>query len=168
MKKIIIQGSSNSYGNTNQIAKLIQKETECDLIDLKSYEIGQFDYNFNNSKDDFLPLIRKIADYDFIFFLTPIYWYSMSGIMKTFFDRITDCLKIEKEIGRKLRNKKMIAVSCGSEKMPTEAFFTPFKLSAKYLGIEYLGDLHTWIEKDEPDEEVILSVQKFVKRLQIQ
>ncbi len=165
MKKVIIQGSSKSNGNTNQIAKLIQKELECDLVDLKNYQIGQFDYDFKNRQDDFLPLINKIITYDLILFLTPVYWYSMSGLMKTFFDRITDCLKIEKETGRRLRGKYMMAISCGSERKATEGFFVPFELSAQYLGMEYLGDLHTWIEKDEPNEEVIHNVQRFIQRL---
>ncbi len=165
MKKVIIQGSSRSNGHTNQVAKLIQKELECDLIDLKNYQIGQFDYDFKNRQDDFLPLIRKITDYDLIMFLTPVYWYSMSGLMKIFFDRITDCLKIEKETGYRLRGKYMTAISCGSEKKATEGFFVPFELSAQYLGMLYLGDLHTWIEKDKPDQEVIHSVQRFIQQL---
>ncbi|WP_350287371.1 NAD(P)H-dependent oxidoreductase [uncultured Croceitalea sp.] len=165
MKKVIIQGSSRSNGNTNQIAQLIRKEPEWDLIDLKNYQIGQFDYDFKNRYDDFFPLIRKITDYDLILFLTPVYWYSMSGLMKTFFDRITDCLKIEKETGRRLRGKCMTVISCGSEKKTTDGFFVPFELSAQYLGMEYWGDLHTWIEKDKPDEEVIDSVQRFIQRL---
>ncbi|MCP4458779.1 MAG: NAD(P)H-dependent oxidoreductase [Cytophagales bacterium] len=37
---------------------------------------------------------------------TPVYWYSMSGIMKVFLDRIYDVLTIEKELGRKLHGKK--------------------------------------------------------------
>lgn len=162
MRKVIIQGSSKSNGNTNQIAKLIQKEQEFDLINLKNYSIGQFDYDFNNSHDDFLPLIRTITDYDLILFMTPVYWYSMSGFMKTFFDRITDCLKIEKETGRRLSGKYMAAISCGSEKKATEGFFVPFELSAHYLGMQYLGDLHTWIEKEKPNKEVISNVQRFI------
>ena len=165
MKKVIIQGSSKSNGNTNQIAKLIQKELKCDLLDLKNYQIGQFDYEFNNREDDFLPLIRKIADYDLIIFLTPVYWYAMSGIMKTFFDRIADCLKIEKETGRKLHGKYMATVSCGSEKKATEGYFIPFQLTAQYLEMKYLGDLHTWIESEQPNKKVIDSVEKFVEEV---
>jgi multimeric flavodoxin WrbA len=165
MKKVIIQGSSKSNGNTNQIAKLIQKELEFDLIDLKNYSIGQFDYDFKNRQDDFLPLIKQITDYDLILFMTPVYWYSMSGFMKTFFDRITDCLKIETEIGRKLRGKYMVAISCGSENKAIKGFFIPFQLSAQYLGMEYLGDLHTWIEKEKPNKTVILNVKKFVQQI---
>ena len=165
MKSVIIQGSARSNGNTNQIARLLQGGQEFDLIDLKDYQIGPFDYDFKNQEDDFIPLFKKITEYDLILFLTPIYWYSMSGIMKVFFDRITDCLKIEKELGRKLRGKQMAAVSCGSEKKATEGFFIPFRLSAAYLGMEYLGDLHTWVEEQNPDKEVIQRIKKFASQI---
>ncbi len=163
MKRVIIQGSSNSHGNTNHIAKLIQEEIKCDFIDLKNYNVGHFDYEFKNRQDDFLPLIKEISDYDLMLFLTPVYWYAMSGIMKTFFDRISDCLKIEKDTGRKFRGKYMASVSCGSEKKATEGFFIPFNLSAQYLGMKYIGDIHTWIEKDKPDKEVTHIVQSFIQ-----
>ena len=35
-----------------------------------------------------------------IIFVTPVYWYAMSGRMKVFFDRWTDLLKIDKDTGR--------------------------------------------------------------------
>ena len=42
-----------------------------------------YDYEYKNQNDDFLPTIKKILAYDLILFITPVYWYSMSGIMKT-------------------------------------------------------------------------------------
>jgi len=162
MRKVIIQGSARSEGNTNKIVKLFQDEHDFDFIDLKDYQIGQFDYNFKNRKDDFIPLITTIVEYDFILFVTPVYWYAMSGIMKTFFDRITDCLKMEKEIGRRLRGKCMAAVSCGSEKKAITGFFIPFQLSAEYLGMKYLGSLHTWLGNEEPNGIIRDNVKKFL------
>lgn len=74
--------------------------------------------------------------------------------MKTFFDRITDFLKMDKETGRKLRGKYMGAISCGSDKNEIEGFFLPFKRSAEYLGMQYVGDVHTWISEVDPDAQV--------------
>ena len=111
MKRIIVQGSSRSNGNTNKIVQFLQSHLECDFIDLSECDIRQYDYKNRNQNDDFLTTIEKIVEYDLIIFATPVYWYSMSGIMKTFFDRITDCLNIDKEIGRKLHGKNMAASS---------------------------------------------------------
>ncbi|WP_108868049.1 flavodoxin family protein [Aquimarina aquimarini] len=146
-KGVILQGSSRSSGNTNVIALFIQEKTGFDIIDLKPKNIGPFDYDLKNKDDDFIPLFKEIVDkYDTLIFATPVYWYTMSGIMKNFMDRITDCLKTEKEIGRKLRGKKMGLISCGSDSELKEGFTMPFVESANYLGMSYLGDIHTWLE----------------------
>ena len=166
MKRLIIQGSSLSRGNTHTIAKLVQEQVSCDLIDLNDYTIGPFDYAFKNQDDDFLPLFRKIvAEYDMLIFATPVYWYSMSGTMKIFFDRISDCLKIDKETGRKLRGKHMAMFSCGSDSDEVPGFEVPFKLSAEYLGMHYRGHVHTWISGDSVAEEVVERVRGFCQRL---
>lgn len=150
MKGIFIQASSNSKGNTHKVLTFLQRKCSYPIIDLKEKEIGQFDYNFVNQDDDFIPLMNEIVEnYDIIIFATPIYWYTMSGILKKFFDRISDCLKIEKELGRKLRGKKMAIISCGSGPEIFEGFHMPFIHSAKYLGMDYIGDIHSWVENEE-------------------
>jgi len=166
MKRIIIQGSSRRKGNTNKVVRLLMKELEFDLVDLSLKKIGYFDYEFENQEDDFLSIIKQIAnEYELIVFATPVYWYSMSGLMKTFFDRLSDCLRIEKETGRKLRGKNMAVISCGSDEIETEGFFTPFRKSAAYLGMTYLGNIHTWIEDELVSNEVETRIQNFVKLL---
>ncbi|UCE93661.1 MAG: NAD(P)H-dependent oxidoreductase [Flavobacteriaceae bacterium] len=149
VKGVIIQGSSRSNGNTGKIVNFIKEKTGFAIIDLRSKNIGAFDYNFENKNDDFLPLMQEIVqNYDTIIFATPVYWYSMSGIMKIFFDRISDCLKSEKELGRKLRGKSMGMVSCGSGVELKKGFEMPFVESANYLGMNYLGGIHTWMENE--------------------
>jgi len=166
MKRIIIQGSSRSNGNTNKVVRLLMKELEFDVVDLSLKKIGYFDYEFKNQTDDFLSIIKQIADeYELIVFATPVYWYSMSGMMKTFFDRLSDCLRIEKETGRKLKGKNMAAISCGSDEIETEGFFTPFRKSAEYLGMNYFGNIHTWVEDELISNEVETRIKNFVKLL---
>ena len=168
MKGIIILGSSNSYGNTYEIVEHLNKSLQFKIVDLKTKNIGEFDYEFKNREDDFLPLMRDIVqNYDLILFATPVYWYSMSGIMKTFFDRISDCLKIEKETGRKLRGMKMAALSCGSDGHINEAYYMPFIESANYLGMHYSGHVHTWKNGDAISEEVKNRLDDFAKKLSL-
>lgn len=166
VKGVIIQGSSRSNGNTNKIVSFVQKETDFDIIDLKSKQIGGFDYNFKNRDDDFLPLMKEIVSkYDTIIFATPVYWYSMSGIMKNFFDRITDCLKIEQEIGKKLRGKAMGMISCGSDSELRTGFKMPFVESANYLGMHYVGDIHTWMENEIISEPLKKDLATFIEKI---
>lgn len=163
MRGVILQGSSKSNGNTNKIALFIKERTGFDIIDLKSKNIGPFDYDFKNRGDDFLPTIKEIVEnYDILIFATPVYWYAMSGIMKTFIDRITDCIKIEKTIGRKLTGKKMGMISCGSGSELKKGFTMPFIESAYYLGMDYLGDIHTWIEDENIPKQLQNSINVFI------
>ena len=163
---VIIQGSSRSEGNTNIIAKYLQGKTGFDIIDLKSKNISSFDYDFNNQGDDFLPLMKELVEnYEVLIFATPVYWYSMSGIMKNFFDRISDCLKIEKDTGRKLRGKSMGMISCGSDSELKEGFEMPFKESANYLGMHYLGSIHTWLENEQISEALQKEINSFSEKL---
>ncbi|MBG6132362.1 multimeric flavodoxin WrbA [Aquimarina sp. EL_43] len=163
MRGVILQGSSKSNGNTNKIALFIKERTGFDIIDLKSKNIGPFDYDFKNRDDDFLPTIKEIVEnYDTLIFATPVYWYAMSGIMKTFMDRITDCIKIERTTGRKLRGKKMVMISCGSGSELKKGFTMPFIESAHYLGMEYLGDIHTWIEDENIPKQLENDINVFI------
>lgn len=163
MKKgIILLGSSNSKGETFTVSKYLSDQTNFPIIDLKSKFIEPFDYEFKNSKDDFLPLIKEIVDkFEIIVFATPVYWYTMSGTMKIFFDRISDCLKTEKETGRKLRGKKMAVLSCGSDNELKSGFHMPFIESANYLGMKYIGDVHCWLDEDNIPNIVEQNLKQF-------
>ncbi len=167
MKIIIIQGSSRSTGNTSVIISALRTHLQADLLDLRTINISPYDYENANRGDDFLPAMRNIVTYDLIILVTPVYWYSMSGLMKNFLDRLTDCLKIEKETGRKLRGKALAVIACGSDNNQTPGFFEPFKLSAAYLGMDYLGSLHTWLV-GEPEIEVLNSLSGFAESLKKQ
>ena len=149
MKKVIIVGSSRKNGDTEIAAKDIIKHTGWDIINLSDYNFSYFDYNHKNKTDDYIPLMKKIiATYDVLIFATPVYWYSMSGIMKVFFDRITDLLTIEKDLGRQLRGKKMAVICCSNGDDLNKNFWMPFQESAKYLGMSYLGNLHHYLKSN--------------------
>lgn len=99
-----------------------------------------------------------IEGYDTLVFATPVYWYAMSGIMKVCFDRITDLLTIEKELGRQLRGKNMGALSCSNGDNLGDDFWHPFIKIAEYLGMNYLGNVHTHLKKTD-----LVSLKEFIK-----
>lgn len=144
MKIVIIVGSSRNDGDTSNLAKVLMEKAKWDLINLNDYSFSYYDYNHENINDDYLRLMRQIIDkYDTLVFATPVYWYSMSGIMKVFFDRITDLLEVEKSLGRKLRGKNVAAISCSIGNNLNDSFWLPFSETANYLGMNYLGHIHT-------------------------
>ncbi|MDO6489913.1 MULTISPECIES: flavodoxin family protein [unclassified Cellulophaga] len=162
MKKVVIVGSSRNDGDTANLTKKLIEKSKWDLVNLNDYEFSYFDYKHENRNDDYLNLMKEIIEkYETLIFVTPIYWYSMSGIMKVFFDRFTDLLTIEKELGRKLRGKKMAVMSCSVGENLGENFWLPFSETAKYLGMKYVGNSHTIAgEKNE------LKITDFIKQIE--
>ncbi len=165
-KGIIILGSSRSKGDTFQMANYVSNKTGFPIIDLKEKKIGEFDYDNQYAEDDeFMPIIRQIAkNYQTIIVASPVYWYSMSGIMKTFFDRLSDIIRYEKDTGRMFRGKSMAAISCSGPDI-VDGFYMPYRESANYLGMQYLGEVHTWITEGAIDEEVKSKLNMFIAKL---
>lgn len=167
MKTIIVNGTHRADGHTTQVVDILAEKMAADVVTLLDYTIGHYTYDYQHKDDDFLKLMERIATYDCILFATPIYWYQMSGRMKVFFDRITDCLKIAKPLGRSLMGTKVAAISCGSWDDCPSGFFDPFRLSAEYLDMQYLGDQHVWITDKEAavSKECMERINSFVKKL---
>jgi multimeric flavodoxin WrbA len=156
-KKVIIQGSSRSNGNTANSITAISEKYNIDVIDLNNYSFSYYDYDSNNLNDDFLPLITSIIKkYDTLIFATPVYWYNMSGIMKVFFDRFSDLIRVEKETGRKLRGKNMFVISNSHSDEIDASFYIPFQKSADYLGMNYTGEIHLNADKLKIENKIIL------------
>ncbi len=159
MRTLIILGSSRKDGATKKAIDEMVGLTQWDVIDLNEYKFSYYDYEHKNLDDGYIDLMRTILEkYDVLIFATPVYWYSMSGIMKVFFDRITDLLDVEKELGRKLRTKSMAAVSCSVGNHLDENFWLPFCETARYLGMKYIGNLHV-VENRNQSEKIRTFVQ---------
>ena len=149
MKKLILLGSARNDGDTKNLTSQLAQRTGWDVIDLNNYTISNYDYNHANRDDDYLPLMKSIlATYDTLIFATPVYWYAMSGIMKTFFDRITDLITVEKDLGRTLRGKKMAVLTSSAGSNLGDDFWIPFKASAEYLGMHYVANAHCFEGED--------------------
>ena len=162
MKKVVIVGSSRNDGDAANLTKQLIEKSEWELINLNDYEFSYFDYEHRNRNDDYLNLMKEIVEkYETLIFITPIYWYSMSGIMKVFFDRFTDLLTIEKELGRKLRGKRMAVMSCSVGENLGENFWLPFSETARYLGMEYICNSHTITGENNE-----LKVTEFIKQIE--
>lgn len=140
-------GSSHQNGNTALVTKAFAEISNSHIIDLGQKDISYYDYDHKNRHDDFLTVIQDfIENYDTLVIVTPIYWYTMSAEVKTFLDRISDLLTIEKETGRKLRGKSMALISQTEGDFFHEWFAEPIRLTAKYLGMEFKGHTHVSIE----------------------
>jgi multimeric flavodoxin WrbA len=149
---LIIFGSSRSDGDTFRALQTIFKNLpQIPMVDLNDLSISYYDYLGRNVNDDFLPLAEKMVLHNPLILATPVYWYTMSAIMKTFLDRWTDLLDVKKEIGRQLRGKSLfiIAVHQGQSKGFEEAF----SQTAEYMGMKYGGCFYYHAKPDDIAEQ---------------
>tara|TARA_B110000881_G_C18405476_1_gene428159 strand:- start:208 stop:669 length:462 start_codon:yes stop_codon:yes gene_type:complete len=139
MKVAVILGTSKSDGNTRQFVDSFVEKSGARIFDLALHNISFFDYAHTNKTDDFLPLMHELVSYDHIVFATPVYWYSMSAQLKIFFDRFSDLLTIEKDLGRKLKGKSISVLATGYDLVCPECFIQPFEMTANYLELSFKG-----------------------------
>lgn len=137
---IVIFGSSRDSGNTWKAIQMVLQNHTVPLRNLNDLNISNFDYEYKNQDDDFLPLAQEMVKHDPIILATPVYWYTMSAVMKTFIDRWSDFTTHAKDIGRQMRGKTLyIITSYHMHPEGKKGFEAIFKQSAEYMGMKYGG-----------------------------
>ena len=139
----VIVGSSRRNGATMALARaMFAGAADAEIVFLGDHLIHPYSYDHVHAGDDFLPLARRMAAADTIVFATPVYWYTMSAQMKTFFDRLTDLTEIEKPLGRALAGKRAFLISTTGPSGLPESFALPFRETAGYFDMEWGGHYH--------------------------
>jgi multimeric flavodoxin WrbA len=175
MQTAIVLGTARRQGNTAQLSSHVSRylanvtpSAPPALFDLAEYDIGGYDYAHHNRHDDFLPLIRKIMACERIVLATPMYWYAASGIMKTFLDRLSDLVTIEKDLGRQLRGRRAALIATGGDLEPPACFEDVFRLIWQYLGVQHEGMLYCHCPGTYDAGTHETAVAGFVRRLHAQ
>lgn len=135
---LIIFGSSRSDGDTLQAVNLVIKSRSVPIIDLKNLNIAHYDYNYENKHDDFITLAEKMVQHNPIILATPVYWYTMSALMKTFIDRWSDLLDIRKDLGYRLPGKELLVIASYGTSIP-KGFEDAFSQTCAYMDMQYKG-----------------------------
>ena len=91
-KKLVVYYSYT--GHTKMIAESIQKELGCDILEIKPVQPYSTDYQTvvdeeqNNDSSNKTPEIQKIdkdlSDYDEIIIGSPVWWYTIAPVIRTF------------------------------------------------------------------------------------
>lgn len=123
MAKVLIIVGSRREGNSKILAKrlkegLLNNRISCDIIIPGNQKIylctGCMDCDINgvcDFKDDMESNIKKVLESDYLVFITPTRWNTLSGDLKIFMDRLNPLYS-----NSKLKDKKMIALVVGSKK----------------------------------------------------
>lgn len=146
---LVIFGSARSDGGTKTAVDMVTGQHPVEFIDLSLQNISGYDYQNRNQSDDFLGLAEKMTLKETLIFATPVYWYAMSGPLKTFFDRFTDLITIRKDLGRALKGKYCYLICAGASEVMPEGFEIPFKATCDYMKMEYKGGFYFHTGKNE-------------------
>lgn len=136
-KVLVILGTARDESNTLKAIRAHLPFKDYELIELHKMDIGLYEYA-NRNTDDFLDIALKMSVADTIVFATPVYWYAMSGVLKVFFDRLTELITTSKDVGRALKGKEVYLLATGSEEELPEGFEVPFKKTSEYFDMHYM------------------------------
>lgn len=103
MKVLIINGSPRNNGNCEWLSEQLKEKyqsDECTYVALKDLSFSNCSGCINcrtgegicKTDDDLKPVLPKLLESDLIILLSPNYYSSVTGICKTFIDRMV-CLK---------------------------------------------------------------------------
>lgn len=153
-RPLVILGSNRKQSNTRAFVEKAMAGVEYRLLDLLDYSIASYSYaHVYPAQDTFAHLIEQLLQHQTLVLATPVYWYNMSGGMKTFFDRLTDLITVHKALGRKLKGKNMFVLAAGNNPALPPGFLVPFELTCQYLDMHFRGSLYHSEENPEPTAE---------------
>jgi multimeric flavodoxin WrbA len=133
------------------LAKLkINRCASCDLCHTRDHYLRCI----YDGKDDVRDIFNKMAEADIIVFATPVYIFSMSGLMKTFLDRInstsnSDDLRLSKSslffhhIDQAVCSKPFVVLVCcnNMEDETPKNILSYFRTYSKFMDASQVGTL---------------------------
>lgn len=163
---LIILGSARKKSNTRCFSEAVFQGRGYSLLDLLDFHIAPYSYEEDYPPDDGFPELSQILlQHQLIVFATPVYWYAMSGLLKVFFDRLTDLITIRKESGRQLRGRITALLAVGSDDALPDGFTVPFSSTSRYLGMEFIASAYAPIARLKDDEFIRQQRTAFLQKL---
>jgi hypothetical protein len=166
---LILAGTARPHGDTVLAARRLCAELggEASLVDLAALDLQPFAYGGRADRDGFAALVSQMLEHRQIVFATPVYWYAMSGVLKVFFDRLTDLLQPpHKELGRALAGRGAWLLATGTDPEPPPGFTEPFARTAGYFGLRWGGECYVRsIGGAPPDEDELAKLTILAAKL---
>jgi multimeric flavodoxin WrbA len=142
MRYVALLASSRSYGHTRALLDFITAGRAVEFLDINDFKIAPYSYTHRYEDDGFLTILDRILAAEVIIFATPVYWYTMSGQLKIFFDRLTDLVRQHRELRGELVGKLCFAVATSESRTLPPGFEVPFEMTCHYLGMHWGGCFH--------------------------
>lgn len=138
-KYLFLNGSMNKDGRTARMAARLLDGKSYDtlnLVDMKIAQLGQ-----SKEGDQFQETMNALKAADTVVIGSPVYWYTMGGLLKTWVDRLYELQGSDPGLG----GKRMVFIFQGSapSKMAIESTSYIFERIAGLMGMEFLGTITT-------------------------
>ena len=140
-------GSSRVDGNSEQLTKQVlegikYKSTRLNNVVIHPIQDKRHSVEgFTKINDEYDAIINQILESNVIIFTTPIYWYSMSGQMKIFIDRISQAIRDERypHLGAHFKKIQAIVLATGGDEPHLKGLpmIQQFQYIFDFLGIHF-------------------------------
>jgi multimeric flavodoxin WrbA len=107
------------------------------IVDQRHEEGG-----FQPVDDDYDQVIQEMLAHDTLVFVSPIYWYSVTGHMKNMFDRWSQCLRDPRfDFKALMKQKKAYAIVVGGDNPRIKALpmIQQLKYTFDFVGLPFEG-----------------------------
>jgi multimeric flavodoxin WrbA len=142
-KPLVILGSARMDSNTRVSVSKLFGEGDFNSINLLDYIVSPYSHEGKYPrKDQFMTIIEEIILHERIILATPVYFYTMSGLMKSFIDRFYDFKTTKTEYAEELEDKKLFVVASGTDHELPDGFEIPFEKTAQYFNMNYKGCIY--------------------------
>ncbi|MGX9933529.1 flavodoxin family protein [Virgibacillus salarius] len=145
MKIAVFHGSTRVNGNTEYLTYQAVPKEKGTHIYLRDHDIQPIidkrhaPEGFPVVEDDHTQLIDQLLEHDTLVFSTPIYWYGMSGPMKTFIDRWSQILRDDSyshfRVALKEKNVYLIIVGGDHPRVKGLPLIQQFKYICEFYGM---------------------------------
>lgn len=173
-KFVIFNGSSRYAGNCAAVVEKVFSGFDAAEFRLKDFAITQYeDYRETSLKyktvsDDYDYLINQFLLGEVIVFISPVYWYGISGTMKVFIDRFSESLKKIPDFRQRCQGKKIVLIVIGGDNPQVKAdiIATQFQYICEFLGMSLCHTFKGEAERSgdilkQPD--FILSIKNYLE-----
>ncbi|GGE59801.1 flavodoxin family protein [Priestia taiwanensis] len=124
MKITTFIGSSRKDSNSELLADFVTKDIDHQKIHVRDlfiqpiHDLRHDKDGFQVVNDDYDTVIKAFLESDLLIFSTPIYWYSMSGIMKNMIDRLSHAIRDTRfpQLKEYLQSVEAIVIAVGGDK----------------------------------------------------
>ena len=141
---LVLLASARSAGHTAALVRHVFNSPDYVVTDLLATSLAPYSYTGHYPPGDaFADLTQQLLAHKIIVLATPVYWYAMSGLLKTFFDRLTDLTTTHKSLGRQLQGKRLLLLATGTDANLPLGFEEPFRRTAHYFNMTFGGSLYS-------------------------